>query len=122
MRFSEILPGYALYEDMDFCLRAGRKGPLFFCTRARLAHEHAPGGRPHWFAYGTMVTRNGWRVWRLRWPQPPRLARCRWWLISLLLAASRLFGGAPGAVPETAGRLWGCRRTLIAPPQTSKPL
>ena len=70
-RFSDCFVGYGLYEDMDFCIRATRIGSLYVCTRARVAHYHAPSGRPNHFRYGCMVVRNGWFVWRRRKPACP---------------------------------------------------
>ncbi|MFL6200247.1 MAG: glycosyltransferase family 2 protein [Thermoanaerobaculia bacterium] len=112
VRFSPWFEGYGLYEDMDFCLRAGRHGSLWLCTRARLAHLHDAAGRPHRFRYGEMVVRNGWRVWRLRWPSPPWPDRGRWWATTLLLALCRLGDAVRGpertaAFSEALGRFWG---------------
>jgi glycosyltransferase involved in cell wall biosynthesis len=110
-RFSPYFEGYGLYEDLEFCIRAAREGELHLCTSARLSHHEAPAGRPRHFRYGMMVVRNGWHVWRQRWPRPSRRARLRWWLISLLLAACRA-GNALSRRPlppvqETLGRLCG---------------
>ncbi|MEA2558543.1 MAG: hypothetical protein QOH06_47 [Acidobacteriota bacterium] len=110
--FSPWFQGYGLYEDMDFCLRARRHGSLWLCTRARLAHLHDVAGRPHRFRYGEMVVRNGWRVWRLRWPSPPWVDRSRWWATTLLLAVCRLGDAVRGpertaALTEALGRFWG---------------
>lgn len=112
VRFSRWFEGYGLYEDLDFCLRAGREGSLWLCTRARLAHLHDSAGRPHRFRYGEMVVRNGWRVWRLRWPSPSWPDRGRWWATTLLLAACRLGDAVRGpersaALSEALGRFWG---------------
>ena len=117
VRFSPWFEGYGLYEDMDFCLRASREGSLLLCTRARLAHLHDQGGRPHRFHYGEMVVRNGWRVWRLRWPSPSLPDRGRWWATTLLLAACRLGDAARGpartaALTEALGRFWGAAMLL----------
>jgi GT2 family glycosyltransferase len=117
VRFSPWFEGYGLYEDLDFCLRAGREGSLWLCTRARLAHLHDAAGRPHRFHYGEMVVRNGWRVWRLRWPSPPWPDRGRWWATTLLLAVCRLGDAVRGpertaALSEALGRLWGSATLL----------
>lgn len=119
--FSPWFEGYGLYEDLDFCLRANREGELWLCPRARLDHLHDAAGRPDHFRYGEMVVRNGWRVWRRRWPEPSWPDRGRWWATTGLLALCR-FGDAvrgPGheaALTEALGRLWGMTRTLAAPP------
>lgn len=119
--FSHLFDGYGLYEDLDFSLRTRGLGALYLCTRARLAHLHEPVGRPRPLRYGRMVTRNGWRVWRTRWPKPALGDRCRWWMTTLLLAACRLGGGIRGphrlqALAETAGRLAGAAEVLVQPP------
>jgi GT2 family glycosyltransferase len=121
VRFSPWFEGYGLYEDLDFCLRAGREGSLWLCTRARLAHLHDAPGRPNRFRYGEMVVRNGWRVWRLRWPGPAWPDRGRWWATTGLLALCRLGDAVRGpdrgaAFTEALGRLWGMARTMTAPP------
>lgn len=35
-----------LNEDVDLGVKLARLGPLFLCCSARMAHMHAPGGRP----------------------------------------------------------------------------
>lgn len=121
VRFSPWFEGYGLYEDLDFCLRAAREGSLWLCTRARLAHLHEPAGRPNRFRYGEMAVRNGWRVWRLRWPSPPWPDRGRWWATTLLLAGCRLADAVRGperraAASEALGRLWGSATLLRSRP------
>jgi len=111
-QFSTYFRGYGLYEDLDFCVRASVDGPLYLCTQARLAHHHDPLGRPNHFRYGEMVVRNGWLVWRRRWPIPHHSDRMRWWAITTLLALCRLgdtLRGLKGrvALAEAAGRFWG---------------
>jgi GT2 family glycosyltransferase len=113
--FSVEFDGYGLYEDMDFCLRAAKDDQLYLCTRARLSHHHAPSGRPRRFRYGTMVVRNGWSVWKERWPNPSLADRFRWWCVTLLLASCRMadfrdprFQG----VEEALGRFYGAMQVL----------
>lgn len=120
-RFSSYFEGYGLYEDIDFCIRVAREGTLHVCTRARLAHEHAPSARPNSFRYGEMVTRNGWFVWRRRWPQPSSPDRIRWWATTALLTLCRLGDTVRGpmrarAFAEAMGRCWGMARLLGGPP------
>jgi GT2 family glycosyltransferase len=118
VRFSSYFEGYGLYEDLDFCIRAARLGPIVLCTRARLRHEHAPAGRPDAFRYGMMVVRNGWFVWRRRWPQPRLVDQLRWWATTLVLAGCRLgAGGRRAALLETLGRLWAVPGVLLRPPR-----
>lgn len=119
--FSRYFEGYGLYEDLDFCLRIRHHGPLFLCTRARVAHLHEPLGRPRPWHYGRMVTRNGWRVWRTRWPRPSWPDRARWWSTTALLTACRLGDAIRGprrrhALMEAIGRLAGGIEVLLRPP------
>ncbi len=121
-RFSAYFEGYGLYEDLDFCVRAAQAAPLYLCTRARLAHYHAPSGRPNQFNYGEMVVRNGWLVWRRRWPQPPRTARLRWWATTALLTLCQLGEAVRGperaqALTEACGRLSGMASVLWKRPE-----
>ncbi|MGO8930992.1 MAG: glycosyltransferase family 2 protein [Limisphaerales bacterium] len=120
--FSAYFDGYGLYEDLEFCLRAGRQGPIYLCTQAQLAHYHAPSGRPLQFRYGVMVVRNGWVVWRRRWPNPRPTDRCKWWAITALLAACRIGNAVSGpkrsqAVTEFLGRLYGMLIVWVNPPR-----
>jgi hypothetical protein len=58
-----------------------------------------------------MVVRNGWLVWRSRWPEPGLTAVLRWWAVTLLLTGLRaidLRGGEPlRGFREALGRLSG---------------
>ncbi|HEX8141048.1 MAG TPA: glycosyltransferase family 2 protein [Pyrinomonadaceae bacterium] len=108
-RFSSYFEGYGLYEDLDFCVRAARLAPLYLCTRARLAHYHAPSGRPNQFRYGLMVVRNGWMVWRRRWPEPPLKGRLGWWATTALLTLCR-FAEAVGGPERLQSLTEGCGR------------
>ena len=122
VRFSPYFEGYGLYEDLDFCIRASRLGSIVLCTRARLRHEHAPAGRPDAFRYGMMVVRNGWFVWRRRWPQPKPADRLRWWATTFVLAGCRMAGGGGrAALLETLGRLWAVPGVLLRPPRETPP-
>jgi GT2 family glycosyltransferase len=111
-QFSERFEGYGLYEDLDFCIRVSRESPLFLCTKAQLDHHHDPAARPNAFRYGTMVVRNGWYVWRERWPAPGIVDRFKWWMTTALLTACRAADSLRGpeglsAFREAAGRCWG---------------
>lgn len=121
-RFSSYFEGYGLYEDLDFCLRAGGDGSLQLCTRAQLAHYHAAPGRPNAFAYGKMVVRNGYFVWRRRWPRPLLVDQARWWATTVLLAGCRLANaalgpGRDGALAEALGRAAGMWSVVYDPPR-----
>lgn len=115
--FSPEFAGYGLYEDLDFCIQANRVGPIYLCTRAEVAHEHDPGARPDPFAYGKMVVRNGWYVWRKRWPSPSTPDKLRWWATTFLLALFRLGDVRPGrgaAFREGLGRVYGAASLLAS--------
>ena len=88
--FSPFFEGYGLYEDMDFCLRASRFGQLYLNTAAQLYHYHEESGRPNRYNYGKMVIRNGWYVWRVKYPSPGIKARLKWHAIALLLTLVRM--------------------------------
>ncbi|MFN4762848.1 glycosyltransferase family 2 protein [Gillisia sp. Q332] len=88
--FSTYFEGYGLYEDMDFCLRASKIGQLYVNTAAQLYHYHEEAGRPNQFNYGRMVIRNGWYVWRVKYPYPTFKVRLKWHSIAFLLTLVRL--------------------------------
>lgn len=93
IRFSAYFEGYGLYEDMDFCIRASKKGKLYVNTSAKVHHLHEESGRPDHFKYGQMVIRNGYHVWRLSNPKPNLSSKIKWFLISYLLAFIRAYNG-----------------------------
>lgn len=124
-KFSSYFAGYGLYEDMDFCVRAAQDAPLYLSTRARLAHYHAPAGRPSRFRYGRMVVLNGWFVWRRRHVQPSLSSRTRWWATTVLLAACQLGEAVRGRdrwqqLNETLGRASGMMTLLLNQPKEAK--
>lgn len=92
MHFSTYFEGYGLYEDADFCLRLAKKGSLYVNTSAQLEHHHDPEGRPNTFKYGKMVIRNGWYIWRVKYPNPSFKARIKWNLTAALLMTLTFFG------------------------------
>lgn len=116
-KFSGYFEGYGLYEDLEFCIRASGDGLLYLNTRAQLAHYHDSSGRPHYFRYGIMVVRNGWYVWRKRWPHPSFWNRLKWWAITMLLTLCRFGDIIRGpmrrqACSEAFGRVWGMWKLL----------
>ena len=120
--FSHYFEGYGLYEDLDFTIRASRQGMLYINTAAQVQHHHAPDGRPNRFAYGKMVVRNGWYVWRVRYPDPPLSGKVKWWMISILLAGIRALNALSGsnrlaALTESAGRFVGMGSILVNKPR-----
>jgi GT2 family glycosyltransferase len=87
--FSTYFEGYGLYEDADFSIKAQKFGKNVISTKAQLSHFHNPSGRPNQYQYGKMVVRNGWYVWRLKYPKPSWVARFKWHAITLVLAIIR---------------------------------
>lgn len=122
LSFSEYFEGYGLYEDMDFCLRASRLGQLYVNTGARLSHHHEESGRPNPFSYGKMVIRNGWYVWRVKYPRTNLKSRLKWHSTALLLILVRLGNvintkNKKEAFTESLGRLIGWGSLLIKKPK-----
>ena len=87
--FSPFFEGYGLYEDADFTLRLSKIGKLYVNTNAQLGHFHDESGRPNKYQYGKMVVRNGWYVWRVKYPNPSLKAKFKWHAIVLVLALIR---------------------------------
>lgn len=84
-KFDNFFHGYSLYEDIALSLRISKIGKMYINTKAKLYHYHAESGRPNKFNYGKMVVRNGWYVWRLKFPYPSFKAKIKWHLTTLLL-------------------------------------
>lgn len=108
-KFSEYFEGYGLYEDADYTLRLSKKGKLYINTTAQLDHYHEASGRPNQFNYGKMVIRNGWYVWRVKYPNPNLKARFKWNTTALLLTFIRFTNifttnKRKEALTETLGR------------------
>ncbi|WP_031427748.1 glycosyltransferase family 2 protein [Flavimarina sp. Hel_I_48] len=89
IRFSTYFEGYGLYEDADFTLRLSKLGKLYVHTAAQVEHHHDASGRPAAYKYGKMVVRNGWYIWRVKYPKPGLKARLKWNATSLLLTLIR---------------------------------
>jgi GT2 family glycosyltransferase len=62
--FHEGFAGYAQGEDLDFSLRARRRGTLVMAGRARLQHLHETSGRPDHFRLGYMAIYNRYQIHR----------------------------------------------------------
>ena len=112
IKFSTYFEGYGLYEDMDFCLRASKIGQLYVNTAAKLEHYHEQSGRPNKYTYGKMVVRNGWHVWRVKYPNPTLKARFKWNLTVVVLLKLRFLNifttqQRKEAFTEGIGRLVG---------------
>jgi glycosyltransferase involved in cell wall biosynthesis len=111
-KFSTYFEGYSLYEDADFTLTLSKTGNLYFNTKAKLSHFHDTSGRPNQYNYGKMVIRNGWYVWRVKYPNPSLKARLKWNLISFLLTIIRFSNifttsNKKEAFTESLGRIVG---------------
>ena len=125
IKFSSYFEGYGLYEDFDFCVRALSFGKLYVNTNAQVWHYHEQGGRPNQYKYGKMVLRNGWYVWKLRFPVNTLKATFKWHLTSILLAHIRLLNVLTGpkrfsALTEYFGRMTGWVSLWIFPPKIEK--
>jgi GT2 family glycosyltransferase len=123
--FSKYFEGYGLYEDFDFCVRALLFGKLYVNTNAKVWHYHDPSGRPDYLKYGKMVVRNGWYVWRLRFPNPTLSARLKWNATVLLLAFFRFLNVVTGpqrmeAFAEFRGRLAAWVLLIFVKPSIDK--
>lgn len=122
LKFSSYFEGYGLYEDADFCLRLAKRGPLYVNTKAQLEHHHVAAGRPNTFKYGKMVLRNGWYVWKVKYPKPTLKARLKWHLTAILLLKLTFLGvftsrQKKASLYEGVGRLLGWWSILFNPPK-----
>ena len=125
IKFSDYFEGYGLYEDADFTLRLSNIGKLYLNTAARLAHYHDGSGRPNKFSYGKMVIRNGWYVWRVKYPNPSFKARFKWNLIVFLLTIIRFSNtfttsDRKEAFTESLGRTVGWFSLIFNKPKIRK--
>lgn len=122
MQFSTYFEGYGLYEDADFTLRLSKIGKLYVNTNAQLGHFHDASGRPNKYQYGKMVVRNGWYVWRVKYPTPSLKARIKWNAIVLLLTFIRFSNifttnKRQEAATEFLGRFAGWISLFISKPK-----
>lgn len=116
--FSERFRGYGLYEDMDFCLRISKLGPLYVNTSAKVQHLHEESGRPDYFKYGKMMIKNGHYVWRLKFPDPEIKNRIKWHLINYILIFVRLTNVLNDPVKtrplmDATGRIYGLLKLCL---------
>ena len=125
LNFSTYFEGYGLYEDADYSIRALQYGKNVINTNAQLSHFHNASGRPNQYQYGKMVVRNGWYVWRVKYPKPPVMAIVKWHSITLLLALIR-FGNTfttskrQEAFTEFVGRITGWVSLFLNIPKEHK--
>ena len=123
-KFSTYFEGYGLYEDAEYTLRLSNLGKLYLNTNAGLYHYHDSSGRPDFYHYGKMVIRNGWFVWRTKYPKPTLKARLKWNTIAFLLTAIRFTNVLTAtdkrdAFRETLGRIAGWWSLLYNQPKAS---
>jgi GT2 family glycosyltransferase len=122
LNFSTYFEGYGLYEDADFCLRLAKKGALYVNTAATLEHHHDQQGRPNKYKYGKMVLRNGWYIWRVKYPKPNLKAQLKWHLTAILLLKLTFLGvftqkNKLAAFNEGLGRFVGWLSLIIDRPK-----
>ena len=122
VRFSNYFEGYGLYEDADFTLRLSKSEKLYVNTAAQLSHFHDVSGRPNMFKYGKMVIRNGWYVWRVKYPKPSIKNRLKWNAIAFLLTLIRFTNSITSknkkeAFTESLGRVYGWFSLLVNKPK-----
>lgn len=120
--FSTYFEGYGLYEDADFSIRAQRLGVNVINTNVQLSHFHDAAGRPNKYQYGKMVVRNGWYVWRVKYPNPSIKSKMKWHLITLLLMKIRLLNVVTTskrkeAFTEAIGRFAGWLSLFVNKPK-----
>lgn len=125
LQFATFFEGYGLYEDADFSLRLAKRGKLYVNTAARLEHHHDAQGRPNKYQYGKMVARNGWYVWRVKYPKPGLKDRIKWNLTFILLMKLRFLNivttkNRYEALTESIGRLVGWLSLLFYKPNIQR--
>ena len=125
IKFSTYFEGYGLYEDADFSLRALKYGKNVLATSVLLEHHHAAEGRPNQFKYGKMVTRNGWYVWRVKYPKPLFIPRLKWNLIAVVLILIRFTNVITSnkkkeAFTEAIGRCFGLLSLIFNKPRVER--
>ena len=121
LKFSTYFEGYGLYEDADYSIMALQLGKNVIATSCKLYHYHDESGRPNKFEYGKMVVRNGWYVWRLKYPNPSIKSRLKWnsiiWLLLLIRFTNVInTNKRKEALTETLGRIVGWFSLLVDKP------
>ena len=108
--FHAGLDGYAQGEDLEFSLRARRRGRLLMAGAARVLHLHEPAGRPNAFRLGYMAIHNRYQIHRRGLPDRD-WRDVAWfvyaWTLDTLLLGARLPlpGRARSTAREMAGRM-----------------
>jgi GT2 family glycosyltransferase len=124
--FHDAFEGYAQGEDLDFSLRALRKGKLVMAPTARLKHLHDPAGRQDEFRAGYSSIYNRYEIHRRSLPN--RTWRDVAWFIyawtfdTLLLLRHLVNPRLSRAVrQQIAGRLRATRDLLARRKQNPSP-
>ncbi len=126
-RFSEFFHGYAQGEDLEMSLRLRAEGKIAWCGDARLAHNHAPEGRPPSFWKGYMEVRNRNFIRRRYSSNAKLINKVRFWVDLLLLATIDWcsFMRRPlqlQRLRHMSGLLAGMASCLVSPPRFEEPL
>ena len=122
IQFSHYFEGYCLYEDLDFCLRASKLGKLYVNTAAQLEHYHEASGRPNMFAYGKMVVRNSWYIWKVKYKKTTLKQIIKFHATTFLLMTIHFSNSFHGeekikSFTETLGRFIGWLSLLLNRPK-----
>ena len=125
LSFSNYFKGYGLYEDADFSLRLAKTGSVYVNTNAQLEHHHDDSGRPNKYNYGKMVIRNGWYVWRVKYPKPSFIAKLKWNATAIILTKIRLLNivttsNKKEALIESIGRIVGWWSLIFNAPKVKR--
>ena len=125
LSFSNYFKGYGLYEDADFSLRLAKTGSVYVNTNAQLEHHHDDSGRPNKYNYGKMVIRNGWYVWRVKYPKPSFIAKLKWNATAIILTKIRLLNivttsNKKEALIESIGRIVGWWSLIFNTPKVKR--
>jgi GT2 family glycosyltransferase len=117
--FHSDLEGYAQGEDLEFSLRAWRRGKLVMATAAHVLHLHEPAGRPDHFRLGYMAIHNRYHIHRRGLPdrswRDVAWFAYAWTLDTLLLARLLPVPGRSAATArEMVGRVKAAYDLLLA--------
>ena len=117
-RFSELMPGGALFEDVEFSVRARRHGRLVVDTGARIEHALAAEGRPDTRTHHRRWVRNRYEVIEAMGTAGSRF--WFWWsTLGYFLAIGRhLLGRDPEFRQAALGLLDGSLAVLRRQPMT----
>jgi len=110
LRFNDDFVGYSMGEDVDFSLRARRRGKLIMAPAARLRHLQPAGGRPDGFRLGYFSIYNRYQIHRRgltdrSWRDVAAFAYA-WSLDTILMLRHLMFPGRTlSTLSELRGRL-----------------